>query len=229
MPGPQTQHKVLLTYGSGARTGAHSVRYAPCRAPRIAPRGTSVMASSVATSTRPVAVRVQAGLSGRVEVKLRAIDRPRRQRSCVGSLLRLALRLLCVAAALLGALLAYDVGVHVQREPPRGGAPVWPYVSRLVAQRSEVWRAVGHELVQEAHRRRRVAAHRACREAVPAVCRERCPARWLEWSEARVEPRADAFAAEHGPRCAAPARTRTRALTLSRAQVGGGAGLAASA
>ena len=153
--------------------------------------------------TRPVAVRVQAGLSGRVEVKLRAVDRPRRRRSCVGSILRLALRLLCLAASLLGALLAYDVGVHVQREPPRGGAPVWPYVSRLVAQRSEVWRAVAHELAQEAHRRRRVAANQACREAVPAVCRERCPARWLAWSEARVEARADAFAGEHGPRWAA--------------------------
>jgi len=155
--------------------------------------------------TRPVLVRVQAGLSGRVEVKLRA-DRPRRQRSCVGSILRLVLRLLCLAATLLGGLLTYDVGVQVQRDPLRG-APVWPYVSRVVAERSEVWRAVGQELAQrtaqEAQRLRLVAAHRTCLEAVPAVCRGRCPARWLQRSEARVEARAEAFAAEHGPRWAA--------------------------
>ena len=157
-------------------------------------------------ATRPVLVRVQAGLSGRVEVKLRAVDRPRRQRSCMGSILRLVLRLLCLAASLLGGLLAYDVGVQVQRDPLRG-APVWPYVSRVFAERSEVWRAVGQELAQrtaqEAQRLRLVAAHRTCLEAVPAVCRERCPARWLQRSEAGVEARAEAFAAEHGPRWAA--------------------------
>ena len=101
---------------------------------------------------RPVLVRVQAGLSGRVEVKCRAVESAelpprRRPRSCVGSCLLFLLRLLGLGAVLLTLLLAYDVRMKVQRDPLRGG-PVRAYLSRIVSDRSEVWRAVGQELAQ---------------------------------------------------------------------------------